>query len=96
MLIRASGEGRRGTMDKSVGKLAFSQATGVEAIKLKLLYEEVRDGHLGFWTCLMWSFKNKKLKKSEEQAMNDVIDRLGKQFEKELARDNNASTKQKS
>lgn len=81
MRIQATGPGRRGTMDKGVGSLTISQAKEHETKQLLLLYEEIRDGYIGFWTPLMWASRNDKLTKAEQKAMDRIIDRVKDDFE---------------
>ena len=80
-------------MNDGVGKLLLTQAEGPEAIKLKSLYHEVADGHLGFWTCLMWAYQNKKLTKNEEAAVGKLFDRLKPEYQKLLDRKPKAKRK---
>lgn len=81
MRIQATGPGRRGTMDQGVGSLVLSQAKDHETKQLLLLYEEFRDGNIGFWTPLMWAARNGKLTKAEQKMMDKIIDRVKDDFE---------------
>lgn len=59
----------------------MSQAKQHETKQLLLLYEEIRDGNIGFWTPLMWAARNGHLTKSEQKAMDKIIDRVKDRFE---------------
>ncbi len=81
MRIEATGPGRRGVLEEGVGKLTLSGAKGHEAAKLKILYEEIRDGNLGFWAPLMWAARQGLLTAKEEKQHEKIIDRITKAFE---------------
>lgn len=82
MRILATGPGRRGTLDQGVGSLLLSHAKDYETKQLLLLYQEIGDGNIGFWTPLMWAARNGKLTKAEQKAMDKIIDRVSDEFEK--------------
>ena len=68
-------------MNDGLGKLAFSDAKEHEAKQLLLLYQEIRDGNIGFWTPLMWAARNGKLTKAEAKSMDKIIERVKCEFE---------------
>jgi hypothetical protein len=76
MRVQATGPGRRGSLADGVGKLSLSQASGFESKQLQMLYEEIRDGNLGFWTALMWAYKAGIITKAEERQLDKLFVRI--------------------
>lgn len=82
MRIQATGPGRRGTLDQGVCKLYLSDAKEYEQVQLKALYEEIQDGHFGFWTPIMWAMRNGLTTDRENKMLDKIIDRIGPKFKK--------------
>ena len=76
MRVEATGPGRRGSLAEGVGRLSLSQAVGFESKQLKMLYEEIRDGHFGFWSALMWATRQGLLTKAEERQLDKILVRI--------------------
>lgn len=81
MRTQATGPGRKGTItEDGVGKLICSQATGEEARKLKVLFDEICNGNLGFWTPIMWAAQEQRLTKTDEKCLERIVKRVEADF----------------
>ena len=61
MRIQAVANGRGGSICKGLGKLTFSRPVEHEAKQLLVIFQEIEDGEISFWTPLMWAASNERL-----------------------------------
>lgn len=81
MRIQATGPGRRGTIDEDgVGRLLISGATGHEAKKLAVIYEELRMGNLGYWSSIMWGMQTGLVTESKVTDLNRIMENVRADF----------------
>ena len=80
MRINVTARGRKGDISKSAGSLTLLTDCDGEAVQLKYLYQELRDGNLGFWTPLMFACRKNKLTIAQEKVLSQIVHKVEKEF----------------